>query len=150
MPSAKYDCSGSPLMLSNGRTAIEVLSAAIVGTGAGANGSAGEVATMVAGDRHQTTSATVMASAAAPAPSQRDHCHDRRAGATTAGVPSAEAPVSAYARTGSPMFLTPCRPRSPKVAGMRLFTEDATLHRAAHGLGNHDAARLGERLQAAR
>ena len=40
-PSAKYSCSGSPLMLVNGRTAIEGLSGS--GNGVGRSGCAGVV-----------------------------------------------------------------------------------------------------------
>ena len=145
MPSAKYDCSGSPLMLSNGRTAIEVLPAAVVGTAPERDGSAGEAARSRAARR--------------PPPDDQRH-GDERATAAPTREPARPLPMSGG--DGATIARRAVRRGAGHRIGAHRVADvldvlqaaidegrrDATLHRAAHRLRDHDAARLGERLQA--
>ncbi len=98
MPSAKNSCSGSPLMLLNGSTAIDGLSAR----------SRAPADLAAAG-----SFAAAGAMAALPAP---DRSPGSRAGSGW----------KRKMRTGSAMFLTACSPKSSKRASTRFFTAHST------------------------
>src|SRR5438128_541332 len=117
IPSLKYSCFGSSLMLTKGRTAIEGLSG-------NCRAGAGGVATCVGGEPsryayfHTPTAPAPTIRATAPATSHLGKTRDTadllgriRCAATSAGD------RTRYTRTGSAMFLTAFSPRESKSSG---------------------------------
>ena len=146
MPSAKYALSASPLMLSNGSTAIDGLAegAAPRGGGrrraAGGDGRSGDGAPGIA---TRATAATAASDERRDVDAQARRGRDGTDGDARVGDVRLRLPGrTANARIGSEMFLTVCV--TAIVEGRR----DAALDGAAHGLGHDDAARCRERLQA--
>ena len=134
MPSAKYALSASPLMLSNGSTAIDgfaVPAAGIVpactgdgaGTADGAATPAGDGRSSQAAPAATTMPATIAIGSAA-------RLGARRGTAATVAVARASGAASgarsANARTDSAMFLTLCAPRSRYAAATRFLTAPRT------------------------
>jgi hypothetical protein len=118
MPSAKNSCSGSPLMLTKGSTAIDGLSAR-------SRGVPGRTAAASAADSMRAT---------APA------------GAVAAAGFAAAAGWKRKARTGSAMFLTACSPWSSKWASTRFFTAHRTGSEIAMPPGSASASRRAAML----
>ncbi len=133
MPSAKYPCCGSPLMLSNGSTAIEGLPAGAdvatcaVGVADGPGLVAVTGATLL-DCRSHTVVPMPHKSATADAASATTRRGSLRAGvdAAFAGDDGAPSSRTENARTGSAMFLTACMPRSSNDAAIRLLTAPRT------------------------
>ena len=146
MPSAKYACAASPLMLSNGRTAIEGFPARMVRPSPCRDSSPRrEGHSPIAATPRVATTIRSATPAAETKPagrsSQRMGLPAARAGGC--GTPSS---LTENARMGSAMFLTACIPRSSNAAATRLLTAPRTASETMMPPGSASACRRAAML----